>query len=310
MAKANHYQFRGVASPNTTQVPDQYFDELLSICSGAEIKALMYITRRTMGFKRPSDTISISQLLHGITTRGGRVLDRGTGLSKPTLLKALRNLIGMGVIIAEHRSSRERGDEPTSYSLHFIDSAEVRSRTVAKKVAHGGGKETSPGGWARKLTTQHTGGQQTEEQHTVSSKFNISKGETAPLDPADFVENTRESRAPVAILDRPRLTRSERIEVVIEELSEDFDDSTHRRANCTQALRLFHRSGLSEDAFESRLYEARSITRDEMNRRRLTGTGAPVNNRMAYFFGVLRHELGMTDAEPAISTASRAEVQR
>lgn len=39
----NHkpYQFRGVASPNTTQVPDQFFDELLSICSGPEFKVLM-----------------------------------------------------------------------------------------------------------------------------------------------------------------------------------------------------------------------------------------------------------------------------
>src|SRR4051812_27474234 len=147
MASEKAYKFRGVASPNTTQVPDQYFDELLPVLSGAELKALLYVTRRTFGFKRDSDNISLSQLLHGITTKDGRVLDRGTGLSKPTLLAALRSLTAMGAIVPKRRRSLERGDEPTGYSLRFAVATSASLQPVVNKVAQGGGKKTLPGRW-------------------------------------------------------------------------------------------------------------------------------------------------------------------
>src|SRR3954451_14557133 len=91
-AQAAPAPFRGFKSPNYTPVPDELFDELLGDLSGAELKALLYIIRRTFGFKRESDTISLSQMLNGIQTREGRVLDRGVGLSKKTLLLVLRTL--------------------------------------------------------------------------------------------------------------------------------------------------------------------------------------------------------------------------
>src|SRR5687767_7777107 len=84
--------FPGFRSPNYTMVPDEIFDQLLVELTGAELKVLLYIVRRTFGFKRESDTISLSQMLNGIATRDGRVLDRGVGLSKKTLLDALRSL--------------------------------------------------------------------------------------------------------------------------------------------------------------------------------------------------------------------------
>src|SRR4028118_1479580 len=83
--------FRGYSSPNYTPVPDELFDEQLPDLSGAELKVLLYVIRRTFGFKRESDTISLSQMLNGLRTRDGRVLDRGGGLSKTTLLPSLKN---------------------------------------------------------------------------------------------------------------------------------------------------------------------------------------------------------------------------
>src|SRR5688500_16170261 len=77
--------FRGFRCPTYTMVPDELFDELLVELSGAELKTLLYIIRRTFGFKRDSDAISLSQMLRGIHTADGRTLDRGVGLSKPTL---------------------------------------------------------------------------------------------------------------------------------------------------------------------------------------------------------------------------------
>jgi hypothetical protein len=52
--------FRGFLSPNYTSVPDELFDELLPELSGSELKVLLYIIRRTFGFKRDADTISLS----------------------------------------------------------------------------------------------------------------------------------------------------------------------------------------------------------------------------------------------------------
>jgi hypothetical protein len=71
------WTFNGFIFPTTTPIPDQVFDELLHLLSGNELKVLLYICRRTFGFKKESDTISLNQMVNGITTRDGRVLDRG-----------------------------------------------------------------------------------------------------------------------------------------------------------------------------------------------------------------------------------------
>ena len=113
-------RFAGYASPNYTMVPDELFDEQLPDLSGAELKALLYIIRRTFGFKKDSDNISLNQLLHGITTRAGERLDRGTGLSRSTLVAALKGLAEKNLIIVEQRSSAEKGNEATNYRLNLL----------------------------------------------------------------------------------------------------------------------------------------------------------------------------------------------
>src|SRR5215831_6575531 len=77
------------SSHATTLESNKSVDDLMSHLSGAELKVLLYIIRRTFGFKKDADNISLSQLLNGIVTRDGRRMDYGVGLSKPTLLTAL-----------------------------------------------------------------------------------------------------------------------------------------------------------------------------------------------------------------------------
>jgi hypothetical protein len=113
-------EFTGFYVPNSTQVPDTLFDELLSELSGAELKVVLYIIRRTFGFKRQTDTISISQMLSGITKRSGEVLDKGTGLSKPTLLKAIKELADKGIILPTRKYDEKGGNMPTEYRLHIV----------------------------------------------------------------------------------------------------------------------------------------------------------------------------------------------
>ena len=135
-------------------VPDEVFDELLVELSGAELKVLLYIIRRTFGFKRESDTISLSQMLHGIATRDGRVLDRGVGLSKKTLLDALRSLGARRIILSQRRQSAEKGNEPTAYRLNVVHHADARPSPSRGTPPWGNfytplGGESAPRGWGR-----------------------------------------------------------------------------------------------------------------------------------------------------------------
>ena len=118
-AEKESFQFAGFSTPNTTAVPDDFFDVLAPNLSEAELRVLIYIIRRTFGFKKDSDTISLKQMVEGITTRDGRVLDRGTGMSRPGVTKGVKGLETKGIIFRTHNSSREKGYEATAYQLRF-----------------------------------------------------------------------------------------------------------------------------------------------------------------------------------------------
>ncbi len=113
--------FSGFHSPRYTMVPDALFDELMAHLSGAELKVLLYIIRRTFGFKKESDSISLNQICRGITTREGQVLDQGTGLSQSTVQLALKGLREKQAIVARRSSSPGRGYEATTYCLNLGD---------------------------------------------------------------------------------------------------------------------------------------------------------------------------------------------
>src|SRR5512139_3555468 len=98
--------FKGFISPRYTQVPDELFDELMAHLSGAELKVLLYIIGRTFGIKKDNDDISLSQNCKGIIMRSGEVLDKGTGLSKQSVVTALKGLIEKKAIIAIQNSSK------------------------------------------------------------------------------------------------------------------------------------------------------------------------------------------------------------
>lgn len=254
------FHFAGFATPVYTQVPDAVFDELLSILSGAELKVLLYVIRRTFGFKKAADDISINQIMHGITTREGEVLDRGTGLSKDAVTRATKSLAEMGVLVTRRNRSKERGNEPTTYALHIREPLSEDRTPPSQKIGQG---------LVRKSDTQETGEQETAQQE----KFEASK-DTPIVDKA--VDNADSTLAlQVAVQSPPIVT-------LIADFSREMGDTKHLGSNITQAHRIFAESAIGLDAFFTILYEARLRTR------KMNGVG----NRMAYFFTVLR-DLGL-----------------
>src|SRR5947209_6337878 len=157
--------FRGFRRPYYTVVPDDVFDNLLPDLSGAEIKVLLYVVRRTFGFKKDSDTISLQQICKGITTKDGRQLDRGTGLNKDTAVRAVKGLVERNIIRTERRSTPKEGDQPTLYSLVFEDDP------VSDNPTRGVGKDPLPR--VGLSDTQETVLQETVEQETVLSNIRL-----------------------------------------------------------------------------------------------------------------------------------------
>ena len=105
--------------PHFTQIPDLILDSWMSELSGAEFKVLMYVARRTYGFRRESDEISIDQMADGIVTRDGRRLDGGTGLSRNTVAKTVADLVSKGVLIRKTRTDDRGGNLPSTFSINF-----------------------------------------------------------------------------------------------------------------------------------------------------------------------------------------------
>jgi hypothetical protein len=110
-------KFLGFYSPRYTQVPDELFDELLSELSGAELKVLLYVMRRTFGFKKDSDLISLSQMVNGIQKKDGTILDKGTGLHKDSVIKVTKSLVEKGILLRNRQNSDRHGHTASEYAL-------------------------------------------------------------------------------------------------------------------------------------------------------------------------------------------------
>ena len=79
--------------PNYTQTPNVFYDEIMSDLGYAELKCILYIFRRTFGFHKQSDKISLTQFEKGIEG-----LDKGTGLGRKAIVEALKSLEQKGYI--------------------------------------------------------------------------------------------------------------------------------------------------------------------------------------------------------------------
>jgi phage replication O-like protein O len=134
MATTSQATFPGFQFPNTTQIPNEVFDTLMSHLSGGELKVLLYICRRTFGFRKDSDRISLTQIAQGITTKAGRVLDQGTGLSKRQVQRALRALEGRQVIQVERKVDETGLHEVNTYRLN-VRSGDKMSPPVETPVS-------------------------------------------------------------------------------------------------------------------------------------------------------------------------------
>lgn len=127
--KLSHHQLINIMTriliPNSTQIPDVIIDQWMCELSGAELKVILYIARRTFGFGKESDNVSLNQIASGIKKRDGRVLDRGTGLSVSSVARALKSLEEQNILIRKTNINDKNEHEENTYSLNLNWSWEV-----------------------------------------------------------------------------------------------------------------------------------------------------------------------------------------
>jgi DNA-binding transcriptional ArsR family regulator len=246
--------FPGFAKPYYTQVPDEIFDLFLTELSGAELKVLLYICRRTLGFKKESDNISLSQILTGIVTKEGKRLDSGTGLSKSTVLPVLRSLQDRGLIETERRRDEGHGNLPTTYSLRFRpDQSDPRTDFHTNPRTENptkGGTETLPSPRTENPATQETVIQETERQDPS-------------IRPA----------TPALSSDDAALITS-----YVADFGDELHDTAPVKVSAARATRLYAEFGGGIREFCALMNDAKRRTQAHAPKR---GT------RMAYFFAVL-----------------------
>lgn len=104
----------GALKPNCTQCPNDILDRLLPILSPSQFKLVMAIVRKTYGWHKKSDDISLTQL------------ERMTGMSRQTVIDASAPLRASGFIVIG-RSGR-RG--VLNYSLNINVDTESLVKTL------------------------------------------------------------------------------------------------------------------------------------------------------------------------------------
>lgn len=79
-----------------TAVPNHFIDHVMKYLTPSAVMVYLYICRKTIGWHKEYDTISLSQFVEE------------TGLTKPTVMKALNHLISVGAVITSADTGRKQ----------------------------------------------------------------------------------------------------------------------------------------------------------------------------------------------------------
>jgi len=97
--------------PNSTQVPNFLLDKLLPVVGFGEWKVISFVCRKTLGWHKREDRISLSQF------------ELGTGLSRPSVVKILTKLVETGLLL---KTSNTVGNI-YALNLEYADTSELSS---------------------------------------------------------------------------------------------------------------------------------------------------------------------------------------
>ena len=164
--------------PNFLQVPNAVIDELLPDLTGAELKCYLVVIRKTKGWNKESDNISISQFM------------KATGLSNSAVIKACESLVKYGLLVKEN-GSRNTG-------IYAVNSY---SKTTYEKNSQVTCEESSP---VKKVHSTYEKNSQVtceESSHTINNIKNTIQNTNTNL----TVSNTNAKKTKIEKINPERL---------------------------------------------------------------------------------------------------------
>ena len=113
-----------LAEPNTTQIPNEFFDFYMAGMDEDMIKVMLYTLRHTFGYgKKNGDFITETQFIEGTVKKSGKRIDWGCGIGKPKdsfkakaerLRRTIRKLEELGLMEVQRGSRRSSNDKYTT----------------------------------------------------------------------------------------------------------------------------------------------------------------------------------------------------
>jgi hypothetical protein len=133
----------------TGRRPDYIEDNLAPLLEEGELRVFSYIARRTFGFKKLQDELSLDQICNGIVKKTGERMDRGAGVEERTARKALKSLQAFGVISVKERLGKPHlitvfeEDSAVRYDLLEARDAQ-KTANIQKRAKKGNHAQTPP----------------------------------------------------------------------------------------------------------------------------------------------------------------------
>lgn len=170
---------------NSFQLPNSVIDELLADLTGAELKCYLYVLRKTKGWNKEEDAISVSQFM------------KVTGLSNRKVIDACERLVELGLLEQKIGSNKTK-----VFSVKDYKTSSSEESSLVKKV-HSGSEESSLS-VVKKVHTQNNNINNTTKNNnnnTRTAKTNVKEllaeyGVTGQL-ADEFIAHRKFRKAPI-----------------------------------------------------------------------------------------------------------------
>ena len=170
---------------NSFQLPNSVIDELLADLTGAELKCYLYVLRKTKGWNKEEDAISVSQFM------------KVTGLSNRKVIDACERLVELGLLEQKIGSNKIK-----VFSVKDYKTSSSEESSLVKKV-HSSSKESSLS-VVKKVHTQNNNINNTTKNNnnnTRTAKTNVKDllaeyGVTGQL-ADEFIDHRKFRKAPI-----------------------------------------------------------------------------------------------------------------
>jgi hypothetical protein len=121
------YRFSGFAIPrqNWFKLPHEWTDITAAMTSMAELKVVEYVLKHTWGYHEYGlkKQISLNEFRHGRRRKDGTRMDKGTGLSKPSVIAGLKSAGKRGLLV-------ERVDDSDKARVKKFYALKIRAKQV------------------------------------------------------------------------------------------------------------------------------------------------------------------------------------